>query len=59
MSTCDVEAIKPSSSGIKRSNVSRLCQEAGSKIVEKLRGQDLKSKIWCVLMLDDSRLSRK
>ena len=59
VSTRDVEAIKPSSPGVKRSNVSRLWQEAGSKIVEKLRGKELKSKTWCALMLDGIRLSSK
>ena len=57
VSTRGIEEIKPSSPGVKRSNVSRLWQEAGSKFVEKLRGKELKSKAWCALMLDGIRLS--
>ena len=41
VSTRGVEEIKPSSPGVRRSNVSRLWQEAGSKFVEKLRGKVL------------------
>jgi putative transposase len=57
VSTRGVEAIKPSSPDFKRSNVSRRWQEAGSKFVEKFRGRELKSRTWCVLMLDGIRLS--
>jgi transposase-like protein len=43
VSTRGVEAIKPDSPEVKRSNVSRLWQEAGSKFIEQLRGKDLAS----------------
>jgi transposase-like protein len=53
-----IEEIKPNSPGVKRSNVSRLWQEAGSRFVEQLRGKDLGSITWCALMLDGIRLSK-
>lgn len=53
-----IEEIKPNSPGVKRSNVSRLWLEAGSKFVEQLRAKDLRSVTWCVLMLDGIRLSK-
>jgi transposase-like protein len=53
-----IEQIKPNSPGVKRSNVSRLWQEAGSKFIDELRGKELKSTKWCVLMLDGIRLSK-
>jgi transposase-like protein len=53
-----IEEIKPNSPGVKRSNVSRLWQEAGSKFVEQLRGKNLGSIPWCALMLDGIRLSK-
>lgn len=53
-----IEEIKPNSPGVKRSSVSRLWQEAGSKLVEQLRGKDLGSITWCALMLDGIRLSK-
>ncbi len=43
VSTRGVEAIKPDSPEVTRSNVSRLWQEAGSKFIEQLRGKDLAS----------------
>ena len=52
MSTRDIEEIKPNSTGAKRSNVSRLWQDAGSKLVEQLRARDLVSTNWCALMVD-------
>ncbi|MBB3208269.1 transposase-like protein [Rhodopirellula rubra] len=58
VSARSVEDIKPNSPGVKRSNVSRLWQEAGSKFVEELRGKDLKATKWCVLMLDGIHLSK-
>ena len=57
VSTRGVEEIKPNSPGVKRSNVSRLWQDAGSKLVEQLRARDLVSTNWCALMLDGIRLS--
>lgn len=52
MSTRGVEEIKPNSPGVKRSNVSRLWQETGSKFVEQLRAKDLRVSTWCALMLE-------
>ena len=52
-----VQEIKPNSPGVKRSNVSRLWQEAGSKFIERLRSKDLTQATWCALMLDGIRLS--
>lgn len=59
VSARDIEEIKPNSPGVKRSNVSRLWQEAGSKFIEQLRGRDLSSVPWCALMLDGIRLSKE
>lgn len=53
-----IEEIRPNSPGVKRSSVSRLWQEAGSRFVEQLRGKDLGSITWCALMLDGIRLSK-
>lgn len=50
--------IKPSYPGVKKSNVSRLWQEAGSRFVEKLRGKHFCKVQWCGLMLDCIRLSK-
>lgn len=58
VSTRNVQQIKPNSPGVKRSNVSRLWQAAGSKFVENLRSKDLKAITWCALMLDGIRLSK-
>ena len=57
VSTRDVQEIKPNSPGVKRSNVSRLWQDAGSKLVEQLRAKDVASTTWCALVLDGIRLS--
>lgn len=54
-----IERIKPNSPGVKRSNVSRLWQEAGSKFVEQLRSKDIGLITWCALMLDGIRLSKE
>ncbi|MDB4645266.1 IS256 family transposase, partial [Rubripirellula sp.] len=53
-----VEELKPDSPGVKKSNVSRLWQEAGSQFIEQLRGKDLSSITWFALMLDGIRLSK-
>jgi len=58
VSTRSVEAIKPNSPGVRRSNASRLWQEAGDKFVDALRARDLAETNWCVLMLDGIRLSQ-
>ena len=52
-----IENVKPDSPGVKRFNVSRLWQEAGSKFIDELRGKDLKATQWCALMLDGIHLS--
>ena len=57
VSSRGIEEIKPSSLGVKKSNVSRLWKEAGSKFIEKLRGKDLRTVPWSALMLDGIRLS--
>ena len=58
VSSRNIQQIKPNSPGVKRSNVSRLWQEAGSKFIDTLRGKELKSTTWCALMLDGNRLSK-
>lgn len=58
VSTRGVQEIKPNSPGVKRTNVSRLWQEAGGRFVDKLRGKDLTETTWCALMLDGIRLSK-
>lgn len=57
VSSRGVEDLKPDSPGVKRSNVSRLWKEAGSKFIGELRGKDLKTIKWCALMLDGIHLS--
>jgi len=57
VSARDIQDVKPNSPGVKKSNVSRLWQEAGSKFIEKFRGKDLTSITWCALMLDGIHLS--
>lgn len=58
VSTRQVREVKPKSPGVGRSSVSQLWQEAGSRLVDELRGRDLSSQQWCVLMLDGIRLSK-
>ena len=58
VSTREVESIKPNSPGVSRSRASRLWQDAGSKFIDALRGKDLTTQTWCVLMLDGIRLSK-
>ena len=58
VSTREVESIKPNSPGVSRSSASRLWQDAGSKFIDDLRGKDLTTQTWCVLMLDGIRLSK-
>jgi len=59
ISSRNIKQIKPNSPGVKKSNVSRLWQEAGSKFVEQLRSKDIGSITWCALMLDGIRLSKE
>lgn len=54
----EMQAVHPESSGIGKSNVSRLWSEAGVKLVEELRTRDIASPTWLVLMLDGIVLSR-
>ena len=58
VSTRDVGKIKPNSSGVGRSNVSRLWQSVGFKFVDELRGRDFSQQNWVALMLDGIRLSK-
>jgi transposase-like protein len=59
VSTREVESIKPNSPAVSRSSASRLWQAAGSKLIDTLRGKDLTTQTWCVLMLDGIRLSKE
>jgi putative transposase len=52
-----MQDLKPKSPGVCRSNVSRLWESAGGKLIEKLRGKDLSAVTWCGLILDGIRLS--
>jgi putative transposase len=54
----EMQAVHPKSPGVSRSNVSRLWAEAGAKLVEDLRGRDIGSQTWLVLMLDGIVLSK-
>lgn len=58
VSTRDVGKIKANSSGVGRSNVSRLWQSVGFKFVDELRGRDFSQQNWVALMLDGIRLSK-
>ncbi len=58
VSTRDVAQVQPRSPGVGKSNVSRLWQSVGHKFVDELRGKDLASKDWAILMLDGIRLSK-
>ena len=57
VSTRQMAEVKPKSLGVSRSSVSRLWQEAGSRLVAELLSRDLGQHIWCILMLDGIRLS--
>jgi putative transposase len=59
VSTREIESIKPNAPGVSRSSASRLWQAAGSKFIDALRGKDLTTRAWCVLMLDGIRLSKE
>lgn len=58
VSTREVARVQPQSPGVGKSNVSRLWQSVGHKFVDELRGKDLKTKDWAILMLDGIRLSK-
>lgn len=57
VSTRRMAEVMPKSPSVSRSSVSRLWQEAGSRLVDELRGRDLRQHCWCILMLDGIRLS--
>lgn len=59
VSTRELKNVKPNSPGVSKSNVSRHWQEVGHKFVNELRGRDLSSENWVVLMLDGIRLSKE
>ncbi|QDV25279.1 Transposase, Mutator family [Aureliella helgolandensis] len=56
-STRQMSVVKPKSPGVSRSSVSRLWQEAGTRLIDELRSRDLSGHTWCILMLDGIRLS--
>ncbi len=58
VSTRDLHNVQPKSPGVSKSNVSRHWQSMGHQFVEGLRGKDLTSHDWVVLMLDGIRLSK-
>jgi len=58
VSTREVARVQPRSPGVGKSNVSRLWQSVGHKFVDELRGKELTTKDWAVLMLDGIRLSK-
>jgi len=57
VSTREVRQTHPKSPGVGRSNVSRLWQSVGHKFVDALRGKDLTTQDWVVMMIDGIRLS--
>jgi len=58
VSTRQIKNVQPDPQGTSRSNVSRYWQQAGHTFVDQLRGRDLASLDWAVLMLDGIRLSK-
>lgn len=58
VSTRGVSQLKPKSPSSGRTSVSRLWEEAGSRLIDELRSRDLSGTSWCVLMLDGIRLSK-
>lgn len=57
VSTRQMAEVKPKSLNVSRSSVSRLWQDAGLRLVEELRGRDLRRHSWYIWMLDGIRLS--
>lgn len=57
VSTHEMAEVKPKSPCVSRSSVSRLWQDAGSRLVVDLRSRDLRQHSWCILMRDGIRLS--
>jgi len=51
--------VHPESPGVSKSSVSRLWKEAGTKQIEELRGKDIASRDWLVMMLDGIVLSKE
>lgn len=58
VSTREMSNVKPKSPGVGRTKVSQLWEQAGSRLVEKLRARDLSGPTWCAIMLDGIRLSK-
>lgn len=58
VSTRQIQDVQPEAPGTSKSNVSRHWQQAGHTFVDQLRGRDLSSLAWAVLMLDGIRLSK-
>lgn len=58
VSTREMSNVKPKSPGVGRTKVSQLWEQAGSRLVEQLRGRDLSGPTWCAMMLDGIRLSK-
>jgi transposase-like protein len=58
VSTREIKDVRPKSPGAGRSSVSELWKSAGHKFVNELRGKDLSTHDWAILMLDGIRLSK-
>ena len=58
VSTREIKDVRPKSPGAGRSSVSELWKSAGHKFVNDLRGKDLSTQDWAILMLDGIRLSK-
>jgi putative transposase len=58
VSTREIKQVQPDPQGTSKSSVSRHWRQAGHKFVEQLRGRDLSTFDWTVLMLDGIRLSK-
>lgn len=53
-----MQNVQPGSTGVSKSNVSRLWQQAGLKFVNEFRERDLSQQNWVGLMLNGTRLSK-
>ena len=58
VSTREIKDVRPKSPGAGRSSVSELWKSADHKFVNDLRGKDLSTQDWAILMLDGIRLSK-
>ena len=59
VSSREVADVYPESPGVSKSSVSRLWIEAGAKQIDELRGRDIASRDWLVMMLDGIVLSKE